>query len=297
MSNNKSHNEISLPESLQRQFAALERRLWRVETAAAVCVGLLGVFGSFAILFFSDRFFETPVGLRAALLVGAIGMIALAAMRWSLRWIFLRRDWRALSVIVQRKFRKLGDHLLGIVELSSESKHDVNYSPELYRAAIHQVADETVQFDFTEAVETRLTKKLMAATIVLALVVLIPCLLVPALGQNVFHRWIAPLAAVPRYTLVNLNFPEQIVTPHGENFELNGTVEFRSFWKPKRATAQFEKQARIVASVAKNGVGFPIPAQIQNGILRIKVGDALRDVSVVPTHRPALKEMAAWFPK
>ncbi|MEO6184267.1 MAG: hypothetical protein ABIP71_14405, partial [Verrucomicrobiota bacterium] len=237
--------------------------------------------------------FETPVGLRAALLVGAIGMIALAAMRWSSRWIILRRDWRALSVIVQRKFRKLGDHLLGIVELSNESKHDVNYSPELYRAAINQVADETAPFDFREAVETRLTKRLIVATIGLALLVLIPSLLIPALGKNVFHRWIAPLAAVPRYTLVKLDLPEQIVVPHGENFALNGTVEFRSFWKPARATAQFEKQTRVAARVSGNKMRFEIPAQIQNGKLRIKLGDARREVAIVPTYRPALKQMSA----
>src|SRR3954463_16030129 len=106
MAENEQRTQVALPENLRQKFAALERRLWRVETSAAICVGLLGVFGSFAILFFSDRFFETPVGLRATLLVAAIGSIGLAAMRWSFLWIFLRRDWRALSVIVQRKFRK-----------------------------------------------------------------------------------------------------------------------------------------------------------------------------------------------
>src|SRR5690348_1345833 len=100
MAENEQQTQLVLPESLRQKFAALERRLWKVETAAAVCVGLLGVFGSFAILFFTDRFFETPVGLRATLLVGAIGTIAIAAMRWSFRWVILRRDWRALSVIV-----------------------------------------------------------------------------------------------------------------------------------------------------------------------------------------------------
>lgn len=293
VSENKSNNEISLPEGLRQKFAALERQLWRVETAAAVCVGLLGVFGSFAVLFFSDRFFETPVGLRATLLVSAIGIIALAAIRWSFRWIILRRDWRALSVIVQRKFRKLGDHLLGIVELSNESKHDLNYSPELYRAAIDQVAAETAPFDFSEAVETRLTKRLMIATVGSALLVLILFLIVPALGKNVFHRWIAPLAAVPRYTLVKLDLPEQIVVPHGENFALNGTVEFRSFWKPSRATAQFEKQTRVASRVSGNKMHFEIPAQIQNGKMRIKLGDAMCEVAIVPTYRPALKQMSA----
>ncbi|MEO7297137.1 MAG: hypothetical protein ABI042_01025 [Verrucomicrobiota bacterium] len=286
--------KIALPENLRQKFTALERRLWKVETASAVCVGLLGVFGSFAILFFSDRFFETLIGLRATLLFGAIGIIVLAAVRWSFRWIFLRRDWRALSVIVQRKFRKLGDHLLGIVELSNESKHDVNFSPELYRAAINQVAAETAPFDFREAVETRLTKRLIAATIVLALLVLIPSLLIPALGKNVFHRWITPLAMVPRYTLVQIDgLPEKLVVPHGENFDLRAKVVYRSFWKPSGARAKFQTQNLVSGKVNANEVRFQIPAQIQNGILRIKVGDATRDISIVPTYRPALKQISA----
>ncbi len=52
VSNHKSHNEISLPESLKRQFALLERRLLRIETAAAACVGLPGAIYSYAFLFF-----------------------------------------------------------------------------------------------------------------------------------------------------------------------------------------------------------------------------------------------------
>ncbi len=294
MSDNKSHNEISLPESLKGQFAALERRLWKVETATAICVGLLGVFGSFALLFLADRFFETPVALRAALFVAAIAIIILAAVRWSFRWIFLRRDWKALSSIVQKKFRRLGDRLLGIVELSSESKHDANYSPELYRAAIHQVADETAQFDFREAVETRLTKRLMVATIVLAALVLIPSLLIPALGKNVIHRWIAPLAVVPRYTLVQIaGLPDQLIVPHGEDFGLRAKVVYRSFWKPSRARAKFQTQNFVSGKVNANEVRFQVPAQIQDGVLRIKVGDATREVSVLPTYRPALKQMSA----
>ncbi len=294
MAENEHSTQVALPESLRQKFAALERRLWRVETTAAVCVGLLGVFGSFAILFFSDRVFETPVGLRAALLIGAIGVIGMAAMRWSFRWVFLRRDWRALSVVVQRKFRRLGDRLLGIVELANESKHDANFSPELYRAAIHQVADETTEFDFCEAVETRITKKLIAGTVGLALLVLIPSLLIPALGKNVFHRWIAPLAMVPRYTLVQIDgLSEQLIVPHGENFDLRAKVVYRSFWKPSRASAKFQTQNLVSGKVNANEVRFQIPAQIQNGKLKIKVGDATREMSVVPTYRPALKQIAA----
>jgi len=293
VSENKSNNEISLPESLQRQFASLERRLWKTETATAACLALLGATTSFLILFISDRVWDSPVWFRGLLLLGAIVICTVAVFQWLRHWVFNRRDLRSLSVIVQKKFRRLGDRLLGIVELSSESKHDANFSPELYRAAIHQVASETVEFDFREAVDKRRAKKLIMAAMGLAILVLLPGLVIPAASRNVFSRWIAPLATIPRYTLVKLDLPAQVVVPHGETFEINGTVEYRSFWKPARATAQFEKQNRVSAKVANERVQFQIPAQIQNGVLRVKAGDAMREVAVMPTYRPALKEITA----
>ena len=120
------------------------------------------------------------------------------------------------------------------------------------------------------------------------------CAIVPALGKNVFHRWIAPLAAVPRYTLVQIaDLPNEIAVPHGEPFSVSATVAYRSFWKPGRATAKFLTQNAVGAKVNQSKVRFEIPAQIQKGILKIKAGDATRDVSVVPTHRPALTQLSA----
>ncbi len=294
MSEPENQPTVALPDNLKRQFASLERRLWKVETAAAVCLSLLGLMGSYAILFFTDRFWETPGWFRAFLLLIALAIGVLAAAQWSVRWIFKRRDWRVLSVIVQKKFRRLGDRLLGIVELSSESKHDANFSPELYRAAILQVANETTQIDFRHAVQTGRAKKVIALTAAFALSVVILCAIVPELGRNVFHRWIVPLASVPRYTLVQIaDLPDQIIVPHGENFRVDATVVYRSFWKPGRATAKFLAQNAVSAKVNERKIGFDMPAQIQKGVLKIKVGDAAREVSVVPTYRPALKQLAA----
>ena len=58
MSEPENQSTVALPDSLKRQFAALERRLWKVETATAVCLSLLGLMGSYAILFFTDRFWD-----------------------------------------------------------------------------------------------------------------------------------------------------------------------------------------------------------------------------------------------
>jgi hypothetical protein len=41
-----NQNSVSLPDGLRRQFATLERRLWRIETVATASGAGLGVVGS-----------------------------------------------------------------------------------------------------------------------------------------------------------------------------------------------------------------------------------------------------------
>ena len=149
------NRSVNLPDSLRRQFVELERRLWKIETAVAISISLIGICATFLALFFSDRFWDSPIWLRSILLVIALAVIIPAIAFWIIHWVVKRRDQRKLAVLVQKRFRRLGDRLLGIVELSAEHKHDSNFSPELYRAAINQVAEKADKYRFADAVETR----------------------------------------------------------------------------------------------------------------------------------------------
>src|SRR3954468_10412541 len=143
---------IPLPEDLRGQFERLERRLLRVETGVLVAGCVAGLAGSYLLVFASDRIWDSPVWLRGTAFVGGAAVVGFFALTWLKRWILKRRNRKDLATIVQRKFQRLGDRLLGIVELSSEEKHLHGFSPELYRAAIRQVAAESAQYDFSEAV-------------------------------------------------------------------------------------------------------------------------------------------------
>src|SRR5215213_4857289 len=143
---------IPLPEDLRGQFERLERRLFRVETGALVAGFVAGVTGSYLLVFASDRIWDSPVWLRSAAFAGGAAVVGWFASGWVKRWVLKRRNRKDLAGIVQRRFQRLGDRLLGIVELSSEEKHLHGFSPELYRAAIRQVAEESAKYDFTEAV-------------------------------------------------------------------------------------------------------------------------------------------------
>ncbi len=107
-------NSVSLPEGLRQQFAELERRLWRVESAqAAGCAGI-GLAVSYLALFVSDRIWDSPVGVRLGIASASVALLAGTLLWWTKRWIFQRRNLRALSVLVQEKYRRLGDRLGGL---------------------------------------------------------------------------------------------------------------------------------------------------------------------------------------
>jgi len=257
MAENDNELSVKLPEGLRRQFAQVERHLWRVETAIAVCIALCGLIASYLLLFISDRIWETPIWLRVSLTVLGVGTFLGAGYRWAWKWLWQRPDLRKLAKLVQKKYRRLGDRLLGIVELANEQKHLANFSPALYHAAIHQVAAEAEKFDFRESVSPRRAKKFISAAAILFAPLLLAALILPAASWNVFLRWLAPGAAITRYTLVTLEgFPDKLIVPHGETFELTGAVQYRSFWKPSRATGQYERQQKIEDRVQAAAFAF-----------------------------------------
>src|SRR5690242_2353029 len=125
---------VSLPESLRRQFENLRTRLFSFESTFALAFALSAILLGMFLNFVSDRFWDTPIWLRVLFFVGALlGMVAAVAW-WLQRWVVRPRGMREFAVLVQHKFRRLGDRLLGIVELADEAKRPAYFSPELYKA-------------------------------------------------------------------------------------------------------------------------------------------------------------------
>src|ERR1041384_2688143 len=114
---------IPLPEDLRGQFERLERRLFLVETGALIAGSIAGLAGSYLLVFASDRIWDSPVWLRGTAFLGGAAVVGWFASGWLKRWVLKRRTQKDLAAIVQRQFQRLGDRLLGIVELSSEEKH------------------------------------------------------------------------------------------------------------------------------------------------------------------------------
>lgn len=283
-----------LPESLQRQFAVLERRMWRVETVIAICGAMGAVFLSYLLLFLSDRFWETPEWLRVAVLLAGVGFAVFCGLWWLRRWVLSPRGEENLAVFVQRHYRRLGDRLLGAVELAHEEKRPVDVSPALCRAAIAQVAKESEEVDFAKAVAT--TRVRQGLTVVLALLAAaaIAAAVVPEAARNALFRWLLPVGNLPRFTFVTIDdLPSELVVAHGEPFELRFGVGYRSFWKPEVVTAFFPEESIREAKVEKGQATFRFGGQTETRVLTVRIGDLSRRVEIKPMLRPELKTLKA----
>ena len=294
MSHKEQFSREDIPDALRQQFAVVLRRLWRVETTMAVCLAAAGLFGSYLVLFFSDRLWDSPGWLRLGLLAAGVGITVGSVIWWAARWVFHKRDTRALAKLVQRRYRRLGDRLLGIVELADEEKRPAIFSPALYKAAISQVAGEALKLDFRETVNPRPARQRAVIAAALVAVAVVAWAVIPQAGWNTLQRWGLPAADISRHTLVRLaGFPGEMVVAKGEPFDVSGAVEYRSFWEPRKASAQFNDSKPIRADIAGTNVNFSVPGQVENGALTVKVGDARHAVAVRPVQRPAMRELHA----
>jgi hypothetical protein len=294
MAQNDNGPSVTLPEELRRQFDGVQRRLWRVETTVALGSIVAGLVLSLLALFVSDRLWDTPPGLRLIFSLLGLAAVITAFCLWAQRWLWHRRSLQDLANLVQKKYRRLGDRLLGIVELAQEQRHLSSFSPALYHAAIHQVADEARQYDFRQSVSTRPAKKFALAAGAAAACWLALVLAFPQASWNAFLRWAAPTAGIPRYTLVGLDgLPRELIVPHGEPFDISGHVQYRSFWKPDRVSGKLLTLPRLEGMVDSGKIHLQIPGQVENGVLRVQVGDAMAEIKIVPVHRPSLRELTA----
>ncbi|HVK57604.1 MAG TPA: hypothetical protein VM735_02405, partial [Candidatus Kapabacteria bacterium] len=286
---------VALPENLERQFTALRKRLFSLETLFAIAAALSVILLSFVLVMISDRLWDTPEWLRVILFGSGFLGAASAFMWWMRKWVIQPPDMKALAVLVQRKYRRLGDRLLGIVELSNEATRPAYFSPELYRAAISQVNEEASKYDFTQAANRTATQRQLITSGALLLVVILPAILLPEATWNSFRRWIAPLARIPRFTLVELaGLPEERIVAHGENFIVQGQVKYRSsLWRPARIQLELENGQRMEAREQSGNFVLGVPGQVQDMKGRILVGDAEQEITFLTKHRPAMEVAGA----
>lgn len=281
--------KTDLPPILEAKLADFRRRVWIVKLTEGLLAAAFGLVLSYLLVFALDRVMETPVWLRASLLIAGAAVLGLGLpLKWH-RWVWRQRSLEDAARLLRRTFPRLGDQLLGIVELAHVEAGSAGRSERLVQAAMEQAADAVKDKDFTHAVpEARHFQWGWAAGVagVLAVAALA---LVPEAAWNAAARWVTPWRDVERYTFAKIEkLPERLVVPYAEPFDLPVRLEKDTRWSPGQAKGRISDQPAVVTGLKEGGYALAFPPQKEDAALNLSLGDVRQTVSVLPRTRPEL---------
>lgn len=294
MKKERRQHEAPIPEALQSKIEQFKGRLWRIKIAEAVLAGFFGLLFSYALVFLSDRIWDTPKWLIGLILLAGVGLFAVFAPYWIHRWVWGHRDEAQLARLIARRFPRLGDRILGIVELQDQSAEGVALSRQLREAAMKQVAEEAESRDFEQAVPAARHRKWAMVVGGVALVCGAFFVVFPQAGVNAMQRWLMPFADIERYTFVSLErLPAELPVPFGEAFEIEVALKSGSVGSPAVAQARVMGGEWVEAELSNSRYLFKIPGQQARQRFQVKAGDARLETTLVPRVRPTITQAGA----
>ncbi len=286
-------NGINLPPRMKKALEQYRKRVWIIKLAEGTLAAIFGLIVSYLIVFGLDRLIDTSALLRALILiVGMVGMVIFLPLKYY-KWVWRNRQLEGIAKLLQHKFPRFGDHVLGIVELASE-RSDQSASPALVAAAMRQVDEEVAKHNLKDAVPNPRHRRWALAVGLPLLLVIIGIIIIPATTNNTLARWLTPWRNVERYTFAQLKGkPDPRVVAYAEPFDVEALLKEESPWKPESGEARYAKQEPVVAERDGSTYKFQLPPQTEEGQIKMRVGDARRSIPVEPKLRPALKELIA----
>ena len=285
---------INLPPRMKAALEQYQKRVWVIKLSEGVLAAIFGLLVSYVVVFCLDRVFDTPALLRALILaIGMVGMVLFLPLKYY-NWVWKHRQLDGVARLLQYKFPRFGDHVLGIIELARNRETQSSDSPALVEAAMRQVDAEVARHNLSEAVPNPQHLR-WGWTVALPLVlVVIGAVVIPVTSRNALVRWLTPWRDIARYTFAQLeDTPELHVVPYAEPFDVETRLKDNSPWKPESGEARYADQVPVVAERDGATYLFQIPPQTKNGHLTLRVGDARHSIPVEPKLRPALTELIA----
>ena len=283
--------KTALPPILESKLADFRRRVWVVKVLEGILAGLVGLPGSWLVLFVLDRLIETPVWMRWTLMLGGSAVLGLGLpLKWH-HWVWRQRQLEDAARLLKRTFPRLGDQLLGIVELSRHE--DASRSERLVQAAMAQAADAVKDKDFTNAVPEARHARWGWALAGAALLTLAAALGVPEAAWNAAQRWAMPWKNIERYTFARIEaLPERLVVPLAEPVKLTVKLDKATRWSPQGAKASLEGQPLIQSTLKDGAYVLALPPQKDDATLKLSLGDVREEIAVLPRARPELTTLA-----
>ena len=285
--------KIKIPPRMKAALERYQKRVWTIKLTEGGLAAIFGILVSYIIVFCLDRVFDTPTLLRVLILgVGMVGMVFLLPMKYY-NWVWKHRQLEGVARLLQQKFPRFGDHVLGIVELA-QNREDQLSSPTLVEAAMRQVDAEVARHNLADAVPNPRHRRWAYAAALPLVLVVIGTVVIPATSWNTFARWLTPWRNVERYTFAQLEGESGVrVVPYAEPFDMEARLKEDSPWKPESGEARYANQTPVVATRDEATYRFQLPPQTRDGHLKLRVGDARSTIPIEPKLRPALTQLIA----
>jgi hypothetical protein len=213
-------------------------------------------------------------------------------LKW-LHWVWRQRRLEDAARLLRGAFPRLGDQLLGIVELARGEHLPEGRSERLVEAAIAQAAEAVKDKDFSHAVpRARHREWGWAAGGAFALVILAFVLAKDAAG-NTAARWAVSWQPIERYTFAKVEpLPIHLVAPYAEPFTLPVKLSSGTLWSPDESKARIEKQPAVSAKLTSGAYALAFPPQKKDARLAVWLGDVRKTIAIEPRTRPDLAELA-----
>jgi hypothetical protein len=281
-----------LPPILEEKLAAFRKRVWIVKLTEGLLAAAFGLALSYALVFVLDRLMETPAWLRGAILIAGAAVLGLGLpLKWH-RWVWSQRTLAAAAKLLRRKLPRLGDQLLGIVELARMEPGETGRSETLVRAAMAQAADAVKDQDFSRAVPHARHRQWAWAAGAAGALVLAAFVTVSEAARNALSRWLLPWSDTERYTFARVEkLPERLVVPYAEPFALPVKLTEDSSWKPESGKGRIQGQPAVSAKLDGSAYPLAFPPQKKDAAMALSVGDVRQSVRIEPRNRPELTSL------
>lgn len=283
--------KTELPLILETKLADFRKRVWVVKILEGVLAGVVGVYASWLMLFVLDRAMETPVWMRWTLMIGGTSVLSVGLPRMWHRWVWRLQRLEDAARLLRRTFPRLGDQLLGIVELARHE--DASRSERLVQAAMEQAATAVQNRDLKPGMPTTLLVRWTWAAGALIVVFAAAFLGVNEAAKNSLARWLMPWRNIERFTFAKIEkLPERLVVPYAEPFDLKVRLQKDTRWSPAAAKARISDQPAVMSALKDGTYPLAFPPQKSDAELRLSLGDVRKTVSVLPRTRPELTTLS-----